>query len=177
VVKKLGFTRKRREIEPRWVSEYVAEHFSQHRVKLRCPLGPIPEELTKRLGYEKARRMYRPSRPEVDALIHLPGAILLIEAKIQKYMDGLAKLAVYKSLVPFTPELAKERVEEIIMRLLIPHEIPWVKTACVRTGVEYQIYAPDWILEIWEDRDKYWTPAKVFERERRKKILENLGFE
>lgn len=176
-MRELGFTRKRREIEPRWVSEYVATFHSRFPVKFRCPLGPIPEELKKLYGAEKARRMYRPSRPEVDALSIQPGALVLIEAKIFKYMDGLAKLPIYKSLVPVTPELRQYLDREVEMHLLIPHEIPWVKTACIRNNVELKVWTPDWIREIWEDRDKYWTAPKVFERERRKKVLRDLGFE
>ena len=173
----MGFTKRRREIEPRWVSEYVAEHYGQFPVKLRCPLGPIPEEMKKLYGAVKARRMYRPSRPEVDALVIMPGALLLIEAKIFKYMDGLSKLPIYKSLVPVTPELKQHRDIEVIMRLLIPHRIPWVETAGKRNDVEVVVWAPDWLHEIWEERDKYWTAPKVFEREKRKETLRRLGYE
>ena len=173
----MTFTRKRREIEPRWVSEYVVKHYGKYPVKFRCPLGPIPEQLKEMFGAEKALRMYRPSRPEVDALVILPGALLLVEAKIQKYMDGLSKLPVYKSLVDSTPELQQYRDKHVLMRLLIPHEVPWVKTACSKMNVDYVVYAPDWIQQIWEDRDKYWTAGRVFERERRKKALRDLGFE
>lgn len=172
----LGFTKLRREIEPRWVSAYIKEFYPDEEVRLRCPLGPIPIELQKLYGPAKAARVYRPSRPEVDALIVLPGALLLIEAKIFKYMDGLSKLPVYKSLVPKTPELLVFEGRPVLMHLLLPTLIPWVKAAAPDLGVEVYDWAPDWVIQIWEERDKYWTPEARMKRRERKELLARLGF-
>ena len=172
----MGFTKLRRSIEPRWVSWYIKEYYPDEEVRLRCPLGPIPVELQELYGPAKAAKVYRPSRPEVDALVVLPGAILLIEAKIFKYMDGLAKLPVYKALVPKTPELMVFEGRPVIMHLLIPAPIPWVKAAAPEMGVEVYNVAPDWVLQIWEERDKYWTPESRIKRAERKALLTRLGF-
>ena len=139
--------------------------------------GASLEYLKKAHGTPKAIRIYRPWRPEVDALVIMPGALLLIEAKIFKYMDGLAKLPVYKSLVPSTPELQTYRDLPVEMQLLIPVEIPWVKEAADNMDVKVYVWAPDWVKKIWNERDKYWQPRQVFEREKRKKILRDLGFD
>lgn len=139
--------------------------------------GQPLEYLKKAHGTPKAIRIYRPWRPEVDALVIMPGALLLIEAKIFKYMDGLAKLPVYKSLVPSTPELKTMLDLPVEMQLLIPVEIPWVRTAAENMDVKVYVWCPDWVKKIWNERDKYWQPKQVFEREKRKKILRDLGFE
>jgi len=170
-------TKLRREIEPRWVSEYIVKHYPKYPVKLRCPLGPIPENLKKIHGEEKAIRVYRPWRPEVDALVIMPGALLLIEAKIFKYMDGLSKLPVYASLVPATPELKEYKDMPVKMQLLVPVDIPWVRTACQKMGVDMVVWAPDWLKKIWEERDKYWSPEELIKREKRKQVLRRLGYE
>ena len=175
-VKSLGFTKLRREIEPRWVSWYIKKHYPDGEVRLRCPLGPIPDELKELYGPAKAARVYRPSRPEVDALVILPGALLLIEAKIFKYMDGLAKLPVYASLVPQTSELMVFKDRPVLMHLLIRKAIPWVVAAAPGVGVEVMTDAPDWLLEIWAERDQYWTPGARMKRADRKALLEKLGF-
>jgi len=169
-------TKLRRSIEPRWVSWYIKEQYPDAEVRLRCPLGPIPDELKQLYGPAKAARVYRPSRPEVDALVVLPGALVLIEAKIFKYMDGLAKLPVYKALVSKTPELAVFSDRPVIMHLLLPVAIPWVKAAAPELGVEVYTVAPEWVLQIWEERDKYWQPAARMKRAERKALLEKLGF-
>jgi len=83
-------TKLRREIEPRWVSEYVAKHYPNFPARYRVPLGPIPAEITKVYGEEKGIKIARPWRPEVDALVLAQKKIILIEAKIFKVMDGLA---------------------------------------------------------------------------------------
>ena len=173
----MGFTKVRREIEPRWVSQYIKEFYPHAEVHLRCPLGPIPEEYKKLYGPAKAARIYRPWRAEVDALVVTPGALILIEAKIQKYMNGLSKLPVYKALLPSTPEF-KPMLETrgILMHLLLPYPIPWVVKAAERMGVEVIDWVPDWVAEVWEDRDKYWTSEYRLKREERKDLLERLGF-
>ncbi len=176
MVKVLGSTKLRRSIEPRWVSWYIKEKYPDAEVRLRCPLGPIPDALKELYGPAKAARVYRPSRPEVDALVILPGALLLIEAKIFKYMDGLAKLPVYGALVRKTPELEIFSNRPVIMHLLIPKAIPWVMAAAPDLGVEVYTAAPDWLMEVWEERDQYWQPGARMRRADRKAILEKLGF-
>ena len=169
-------TRTRRHLEPRWVSWYCAKHYSKEIVKLRCPLGPIPEELRKLYGNAKALKVYRPSRPEVDACVIKPAGITLIEAKVQKFMDGLSKLPVYKSLVPVTPELQPWKDLPIEMLLLTPRGVDWVKTAAARLDVKVLTEAPDFILKYWEERDKYWTKPYLKKRLARKRKLEELGY-
>lgn len=169
-------TKLRRSIEPRWVSAYIKEHYPDGEIRLRCPLGPIPDELKQMYGPAKAARVYRPSRPEVDALVILPDVLLLVEAKIFKYMDGLSKLPIYASLVPETSELMVFKDRPVIMHLLLPKAIPWVVAAAPKHGVEVKTWAPDWVLQIWEERDLYWQPAAKMRREERKALLEKLGF-
>lgn len=169
-------TRTRRDLEPKWVSWYCAKHYSHEIVKLRCPLGPIPEELKKLHGEAKAIKVYRPWRPEVDACVILPGAIRLIEAKIQKFMDGLSKLPVYASLVPVTPELKAWKDLPVEMILLLPSRVGWVMTAAAKMDVAVHIEAPEFILKAWAERDKYWTKPYLKKREERKKKLRELGY-
>jgi len=169
-------TRLRRELEPRWVSEYCAKTFPNAIVKLRCPLGPIPKEVKEAYGDAKAIKVYRPWRPEVDACVITETQLVLVEAKIHKYMDGLAKLPRYRDLVPDTPELRLWRHLPINMRLLIPTSIPWVEVAADKAGVQVIMDAPDYILRAWEERDKGWTKEELEKRERRKQKLRELGY-
>ena len=176
MVKALSASKLRQEIEPQWVSWYIKEYYPDAEVRMRCPLGPIPDELKQLYGPAKAARVYRPSRPEIDALVILPGALLLIEAKVIRYMDGLAKLPVYAALVPLTPELLVFRKLPILMHLLLPVRIPWVIAAAPALGVEVITAAPDWVLRKWEDRDKSWTAEARMRRAERKALLKQLGF-
>ena len=169
-------TKLRRSIEPRWVSWYIKETYPDAEVRMRCPLGRIPAELKALHGPAKAAKVHRPWRPEVDALVILPGALVLIEAKIQKYMDGLAKLPIYKALVPHTAELDVFSDRPVLMHLLLPVKIPWIMDIAKDVGVEVYTLAPDWVLQIWEERDKYWLPEARLKREERKALLEKLGF-
>jgi len=172
-----GFTRLRRNIEPKWVSEYCTTFYPDRPVRYGQPLGPIPEDLIKEHGLEKAIRMYRPWRPECDALIINKNKLILVEAKVRKILDGLAKLPIYKRLIPETPELAPYKGWPIVMRLLTVRAYePWI-TIARELGIELVEWAPTWVKEIWIQHDLYWTREAVELRERRKEVLKRLGFE
>ena len=154
----------------------MKEFYPDEEVRMRCPLGPIPPQVKELYGPAKAAKVYRPSRPEVDALVVLPGAILLIEAKVFKYREGLGGLVVYNSLIDTTEELAPLLPRHVLMHLLLPREIPWVMASARKLGIEVYTWAPEWVLRIWEERDKYWTPEAKLRRERRKDLLRKLDF-
>lgn len=172
----MGFTKTRRTLEPRWVSIYCATHYPKAEIRLGCPLGGIPRETLRDYGLLKGLRVYRPWRPEVDAVVILRNMLILIEAKIFKYMDGLAKLPIYKALVPKTPELKHVAHRPQYMKLLIPHRIPWVLEAAEGMGVTVEVWVPPFIQKVWEERDKYWTKDAIKKREARKRKLEELGY-
>jgi hypothetical protein len=64
------------------------------------------------------------------------------------------------------------------MELLIPAEIPWVKEAAESQGVRVvSHFVPDYIKQVWEERDKYWTKDQMEAREERKRKLKEIGYE
>jgi len=171
-----GHTKLRREIEPRWVAEYCAKFYPNYPVRYRCPLGPVPPGLAEGFPPEKALRIARPWRPEVDALVIAPKELILVEAKVFKYMDGLSKLPIYRDLIDSTPELEQYKKLPRRMQLLLPAKLDWVETAAKAVGVETVVWAPDWVKAVWEERDKYWTKEAVEAREERKRILRAIGY-
>jgi hypothetical protein len=170
-------TKLRREVEPRWVAEYVTAHYGGYEARYRVPLGPPLTGTAEQMGTEKALRISRPWRPEVDAVIIEPERLILVEGKIFKVMDGLSKLPIYASLVPETPELADHKHKSIVMELLVVRPLSWVLTAAEKAGIKVVEWAPPWIVQIWEERDKYWAPEAVKLRNERKKVLSKLGYE
>lgn len=171
----MAFTRPRRELEPRWVSEYMAATYPKAEVRMRVPLGPIPKETQADYGLMKGLRVYRPWRPEVDAAARWMDKTIFVEAKIFKYMDGLSKLPVYKSLLPDTPELA-HWPKDVIMELLIPAPITWVLSAAQNFGVRVvSSFVPEYIKQAWDERDKYWTKEAIQLREERKLRMQAAG--
>jgi hypothetical protein len=171
-----GHSKLRREIEPRWVAEYCAQFYPKFPVRYRCALGPAPPGLEKAFPEEKALRIGRPWRPEADAVVIKPDELIIIEAKVFRYMDGLSKLPVYRDLVDSTPELEKFKKLPRRMQLLLPAELKWVENAAKPLNVEVVVWAPDWVKAIWEERDKYWTKEATQAREERKKILRAIGY-
>lgn len=170
------FTKLRSEVEPRWCSEYCLKFYPDLPVRYRVPLGPIPREMIDKYGLSKAIRMYRPFRPEVDALVIAPDKLILVEAKVHRVMDGISKLPVYRDLVPLTPELAPYKTYPVEMQLLVVKKWePWT-SLCEKYGIRMVDWAPTWVQEYFVRRDLYWTKEQVELRERRKEVLKRLGW-
>lgn len=166
----------RREVEPRWVAEYIVANYPKDEARYRVPLGEIPKSIIDQFGESKAAKAFRPWRPEVDAVVIQTNKLILIEGKIFKAMDGLAKLPVYAGLVPSTPELQAHVAKPREMQLLVVRALPWVLNAATNNNVKIIEWAPTWVVQIWEERDKYWAPENVAKRDQRKQKLQEMGF-
>jgi len=118
------------------LSEYIRLKLQGLQVKQNCPLGIVPESLIIEYGRTQALRVARKMRPEVDALVIYPDKLVLIEAKVTRWVDGLAHLVVYKALVPDTPELEPYAKRPVIMRMVIPFTQENMRSVAQRMGVE-----------------------------------------
>jgi len=169
--------RKSRQVETRLVAEYLKERYPEFTFIMKQPLGVVSEELMKKEGYQKALGVMRPFRPEVDAVVILPHFLLIIEAKVWSIVDGLAKLPLYKSLVPGTPELKQYLPREVMMQLVVGWTNPNLETMARSIDVEVKLYRPEWLVEVVDDMHKYWTREYQDERQKKLKMREYFGVE
>ena len=169
--------RKSRQVETRLIAEYLKEHYSEFTHVLNQPLGSVSEELMRQEGYQRALGMSRPFRPVADAMVILPRYLLLVEAKVWNVVNGLAKLPLYKSLVPFTPELQQYHPREVIMRLVVGWSSLNLEIMARSVDVELVVYCPDWLTEVIDGMHKYWTREYREEREKKLKMREFFGVE
>jgi len=139
------------------ISEYVATKFPDKRVSLSPPVGPEIQGLPPSMAQTSRLQVSRPWRPEADAIVWLDGTLLLIEAKVAEYISGLAKLPLYKALIPLTPELATWHDWPIRMRLVVPRARPWIQAAADAVQVEIDLFEPPWLRDYYDYRDNYWT--------------------
>ncbi len=169
--------RKTRQVEVRLVAEYLKENYSQYTFITKQALGKVPEELLKNEGYKRAIGMTRPFRPEIDAVVILPGALVLIEAKVWSVINGLAKLPVYKSLVPFTPELQQYNKLPIVMELVVGWTNANLEIMARDMGVRLRVYCPPWLEEVVKSYHDYWTSDYRRARDEKLKLREYYGIE
>lgn len=183
--------------ETRLLAEYLTAKFPHYITMTRVPMGPVTiqdqsgELLPPSLGAA------RPWRPEVDAVVLMvdpaavrfvsqgrrgvalsaraQGVLLLIEAKVDTYLDGLAKLPFYRSLVPHTPELEPFWRWEHRMRLVVAQDAPWVQLTAEMAEVEVDIFDPPWMADYRQWRQRYWTKEWREERARVNELRKRLG--
>lgn len=170
-------SRKSRQVETRMVSEYMLAIYGKYTHLTKVPLGKVPQELMSEVGYKRAVGMTRPFRPEVDAVAVLPGALILIEAKVWNIVNGLAKLPMYKALVSVTPELAQYSHLPVIMELVVGWTNENLEIMARDAGVRIKVYCPPWLEEVVESMHKYWTPEYRAHREEKLRLRESFGLE
>jgi hypothetical protein len=169
--------RKTQQVETRLVAEYLKETYSKFPFISKVPLGLPSPDLLRTEGYEKGLRMQRPQRPEVDAIVLLPRYFVLIEAKVWHIVDGMAKLPLYKSLIPFTPELKQYLPRDTIMELVVPWTNPNLEIMCRDANIRLAVYKPDWINEVVNRVTEYGTREYRLAREKKLRDRELLGLE
>lgn len=173
----MGFTKLRAENEARYVSEYVLQKYPNDMVKYRCPLGKVPESMIKELGIAKATGVFRPYRPECDALVITDTHVVVIEGKIFKVMDGLSKLPVYRSLIAETPELDLYKKFPTRAVLVTPKQPVWSAPFVQQQNIEVDIFLPEWLEEYYASQERYWTAEERMKRIERREALKGIGFE
>lgn len=169
--------RKTRQVEVRLVAEYLKATYSKFPCIQSQPLGIVNEKILAELGYAKGMAIQRPRRPCVDAVVILPRYIVLIEAKVWNIVSGLGKLPLYKSLVPLTPELKEYQPRETIMELVVGWTNPNLEVMARDAGVQIRTYTPDWLKEVVDGMQKYWTAEYRIAREEKLRMREILGVE
>jgi len=163
--------------ETRLVAEYLQRKVWPSWYRQRVPLGEALPGAVEEHGLAKALRISRPWRPEVDAVAVEDGRLVVIEAKLLKIVDGLAKLPLYASLVPLTPELREHHQLPIVKRLVAPWTSRTMEAMASSAGVEVVVYAPEWIADYMRDVQNYWTAEYRQAREERRRVREALGVE
>jgi len=163
--------------ERRLIAEYIAAKFPKDRVIFGCPLGPAPQKLVATLGPRKALRMARGLRPEVDALVVRDRRLIMVEAKIRAWVDGIAKLPLYKSLVPTTPELEHYHGYDVEMRLCFPWHSEIIEAAANNLGVVLDVFHKPWIDDYLTELGKYWSGEYITARAEKKRMREIFGLE
>ena len=160
--------RKSRQVETRMLSEYLLQQYGKFSFIMDIPLGKVDEALMASQGYQQAINMTRPFRPRADAIVILPRYLVLIEAKVWNAVNGLAKLPLYKSLVPFTPELKQYLPREVLMELVVGSAPSNLQIMAREQDVKLVVFTPDWLKEVVDSLNKYWTPE--YQRQRQEKI-------
>ncbi len=169
--------RKSRQVETRMLSEYLLQNYGKFSYIMDVPLGNVSETLMASAGYQAAINATRPFRPRADAIVILPRYLLVVEAKVWNTVNGLAKLPLYKSLVPVTPELKQYMPREILMELVVGAAPSNLSIMAEAQGVTLRIFNPPWLQGIVDSMNKYWTPQYQAARQDKLANRERLGLE
>jgi len=159
------------------LSEYLQLTYPKYMQIRGVPLGVIDSKLMADVGFKKAVAYSRPYRPEADSLVILPGALVLIEAKVWNVINGLAKLPLYKSLVPVTPELKEYHKLPVVMELVVGWTNSNLEIMAGELNVKIKVYSPPWLNEVVQRMQNYWTADYRAARDQKLQQRQVLGLE
>ena len=103
--------------------------------------------------------------------------VVLVEGKVQKFVDGVSKLTTYQDLIDITPELQRHKDKPVEKVLIAPYAPETVQYAADKAGVRIETYLPPWLKAYLASLQEYWSAAG---RERRAEIFalrEQFGLE
>ena len=167
----------REERERRYVADYLLSQFPAGGWVTNVPLGPIPEEILARHGLVAGGKLFRPSRPRIDAVRWTNAGYWLIEGKIREAKAAIGDLLVYKALAEKTPDLPNYDGQPFIMRLVVPWALDWIKQAAESHGMELAIFLPAWVEDYVRLRQNYFTSEVRLAREEKIRLREQFGLE
>jgi hypothetical protein len=191
--------RETHQVETRLIAEYCQERYAKFPVTLGQPLGLVKRELIQEVGLRQAINLTRPFRPEVDAIVVLPRFLLLVEAKVWNVVNGLAKLPLYKSLVPVTEEFKRFTVwrgttlpdgrviqtaedvdltqRPVLMQLVVGWTNDNLEIMARDAGVEVVVFHRPWLDEVVKRMHHYWTAEYRQAREEKMRLRRAAGVE
>lgn len=165
------------QFEERYLADYLLARWPEGGYESHVPLGPIPDWLVELHGYANAIRLFRPWRPEVDAVKYWPDRLVLVEAKVFKTFDAIAKLNLYGMLIEHTEELAPWRGKAVELRLVTPRMTDILRELTVRLGIVIDLYITPHVLEHAGTYDRYWTAPYRRARETKLALRRQMGLD
>jgi len=144
--------RKIRNIERRYVVEYVANKFKNaiwrgFNVRLGAPLK-VMRKMYPELGTE----WFKVWLPTADSVVITEDAIYIIEAKIRQPRAAVGQLLDYKLQLPKTPEFKRYLDRPIYCVLVVPYPDPMLRELCETHGIIMDVYRPNWVIDYMRER-------------------------
>lgn len=123
------------------LARFLQERYPHHQKQTNAPLGLPAPQLIAEFGLQTALRIGIKMRPNVDAIVWDKPNLLLIEAKIVRWVDGIAKLPFYNALFLDTPEFEQYFDWPRKLILVIPYTQENMLAVARRMGVEVVEYS------------------------------------
>lgn len=161
--------------ERKYIAEYCLAKWPEGGYQLGVALGPVPEQLVKDMGYEGAAALYAGWRPEVDAVHYSDFGLILIESKVFRVLDALAKLRWYGELVKSTMELRPWAGKDVQLRLVTPRLTDVVRDLAAISGVVVDVWFTPEVVAHAAKYEYYWTREAALARQEYKAKLKELG--
>ncbi len=143
-------------------SEYIAKYLMGKDWHTEYPLGNVISlaDMSKYTDAELRALTVRKAR--ADLVVAYPDHLDILEFQILPRWSKFGQLLAYMELARQTDSLAAFRNLRIRGILVSGVEDPFIRSLCLKYGLEYEIYSPTW-LQLYFDtlRPRDYTPIQV----------------
>lgn len=157
--------------ERRYIVEWKESRYPGIRCIYNAAIGPVPQEIIKEMGFERAVRSYRPMRKKIDCLIFHPEKLIAAEAEIISPLNAVRDLTFYRELLKESPDLGEWFYKPHEMVLVLPYVTEELKRLSEKFNFTIDVFEPPWIKSYMEEFHKYWTKEGIVKRMERKRRL------
>jgi len=128
--------------ESRLVQDYAIDRYPKAIRWRRVQVGAIPPG--------KDPKMYGHLRRWADLILYDGKEVVIIEAKMRPAPGAISQLLLYIQLFPKTPEFTLYANKPLRGVILTTMEDIEVRALAEAQGLDYEIYAPEWVRDYWQ---------------------------
>jgi len=126
--------------EARLVNEWIMLNYPKALQWRRVRLGPLP--------LKQLSRAFKVTQRWVDLVFFWDNVLYVCEAKMKPNYGAIGQLEGYLDLIDKTPEFSFFLSYPKKGILLTTYEDPEIKRYAESKGIQYVVYAPDWVKEV-----------------------------
>jgi hypothetical protein len=150
-LKSTGTRGKYRQVERRWVIEYIMTRCANAIYKIAHKrLGSVSPDIVKRAA-RLPSNVYKVYLPYADAICIWPDRIEIIEFKVHDPMKAISQLMYYKALAMVDADLKKFMPRPVVVKLVYWRDDPNIRAMCQANGIIFEVDHPPWLDPILRD--------------------------
>jgi len=125
--------------------DYLKATYWGDQVFTNIRVGPLEPHVPRDGLSDAQKRLMGSFRRYADAVVVLPGELVVVETTMLKAVMKIGPLLEYLKLVPETPELAQFLSRPVRGELVSPIPDPRTADLCRESGLRFVVFEVDWL--------------------------------
>jgi hypothetical protein len=128
------------QIEKAVLNAYLWKHYNTWQTWKNQRLGPVPPSSFLQIMPADAAKYAKQFRYFADAVVSDGKKIIIIEAKVDRPINAIGQLLLYKDYFPKTPEFQSIKDLPVEMELVVVRDDLQVRESCLKQGIRFVVF-------------------------------------